>query len=83
MGIDYPPLCHGETSFTDGLDFFDSVKEWSEAYEQQYMVPDPYNHQLADETIRILLADIPEILKPFVKKLITALMGPRLCHAML
>jgi hypothetical protein len=83
MGIDYSPLRPSHLSFTDGLDFFDAVREWSEAYEQQCMVPDPSNHQLAEETIRILLTDIPGPLKPFVKRLITALMGERLCHAML
>jgi hypothetical protein len=83
MGIDYTPLRNGPASFADGLDFFASVKDWSEAYEQQYMVPNTQNQQLAEETVRILLADVPRPLKPFVKKIITALMGERLCRAML
>jgi hypothetical protein len=47
------------------------------------MVTNTYNHQLAEETPRILLANVPRLFKPFVKKLITALMGERLCRAML
>jgi hypothetical protein len=47
------------------------------------MVPDPNNYQLAEETIRILLTEVPRPFKPFIKKLITALMSDRLRRAMM
>jgi hypothetical protein len=83
MGIDYTDLRHGPNSFKDGLEFFEDINEWSDEYESQHMVPNQYNYQLAEETTRILLANVPELLKPFGKKIVTALMDERLRLAML
>jgi hypothetical protein len=47
------------------------------------MVPDKYNYQLAEETTRILLADVPELLKPFGKNVVTTLMDEKLRLAMM
>ncbi|KAJ4361160.1 hypothetical protein N0V95_002129 [Ascochyta clinopodiicola] len=83
MGVDYSSLRHGPESFKDGLEFFEDIKEWAEEYENDYMVPDKYNHQLAEETTRILLANVPEALKPYGQNIVVALMGDRLRHAMM
>lgn len=83
MGIDLSDLRHGPHAFKDGLEFFEDVKEWSDKYEKGTMVPNKYNHQLAEETTRILLANTPETLKSYGKSLVTALMDDRLRHAML
>ncbi|KAL6704785.1 hypothetical protein ACN47E_007589 [Coniothyrium glycines] len=83
MGIDYSVLRHGPASFQDGLEFFEDAKEWAEEYERQHMVPDKYNHQLAEETTRILLNDVPNMMKPVGKTLVTALMDDRLRAAMM
>jgi hypothetical protein len=83
MGIDYTGLRHGPSSFRDGLEFFEDVKEWSDDYENQNMVPSQHNHQLAEETTRILLAAAPDFMKPFGKKIVTALMDERLRLAMM
>lgn len=83
MGIDYSPLTHGPSNFKDGVEFCEDVKEWSNDYESRYMVPNKYNHQLAEETTRILLADVPGPLKRFGKTIVTALMDDRLRCAMM
>ena len=83
MGIDYSTLRHGPQSFRDGLEFFDDIKKWADNYEKKYMVPDKYNHQLAEETTRILLANAPDALKPHGQNIVTALMDDRLRHAMM
>jgi hypothetical protein len=83
MGINYSVLRHGPVSFKDGLEFFEDIREWASDYEAKHMVPDKYNHQLAEETTRILLASAPDALKPYGQKIVTALMDDRLRHAML
>ncbi|KAJ4380564.1 hypothetical protein N0V86_003923 [Didymella sp. IMI 355093] len=83
MGIDFKDLRHGPHAFKDGLEFFEDVKEWADKYEEVKMVPDQYNHQLAEETTRILLANAPEALKPYGQNVVTALMDDRLRRAML
>lgn len=83
MGIDYSVLRCGPHSFKDGLEFFEDIKEWANDYETEYMVPNKYNHQLAEETTRILLANVPDTLKPYGQDVVTALMDDRLRHAML
>lgn len=83
MGIDYSCLRHGPKSFKDGLEFFEDINKWADNYEKNYMVPDKYNHQLAEETTRILLANAPDALKPCGQNVVTALMDDRLRRAML
>lgn len=83
MGIDYSSLRHGPSSFRDGLEFFEDIKEWAINYEKEYMVPDKYNHQLAEETTRILLANVPDVLRPYGRNIVTTLMDDRLRRAML
>jgi hypothetical protein len=83
MGIDFSGLPHGPSNFQDGLEFYEDVKEWADEYERRYMVPDKYNHQLAEEATSLLLVNVPGPLKPYGKKLVAALMDDRLRCAML
>lgn len=83
MGISYADLAHGPNSFKDGYEFYEDVKVWSEAYEKQHMVPNDYNHKLADETTRILLVNIPRVLAPYAKPVVATLMDERLRKAMM
>ena len=83
MGIDYSDLRHGPSDFKDGLGFFQDIKEWANEYERNYMIPNKYNHQLAEETTRILLVNVPGPFKRFGKSMVTALMDERLRRAML
>jgi hypothetical protein len=39
MDIRFDDLAHGPNNFRDGLEFFEDIKEWAEAYEKSYMVP--------------------------------------------
>ncbi|KAF2993602.1 hypothetical protein E8E13_001412 [Curvularia kusanoi] len=82
MGIDYTDLRHGPNAFKHGYEFFEDIREWAANYEKQHMVPDKYNHQLAEETTRILLADVPDALKPYAQKVVIALMDDQLRRAM-
>jgi len=43
MGIHYGDLAHGPNDFKDGLEFFEDIKEWADAYEKSYMVPVRYS----------------------------------------
>jgi hypothetical protein len=83
MGIDYSPLEHGPTSFKDGLEFFEDIKAWANQYESRYMVPNKWNHQLAEETTAILLTDVPKPMKPVAKNFVKVLMDDRLREAMM
>jgi len=83
MSIDFSPLRHGPSSFRDGLDFFLSVKNWSYAYETKHMLPNKFNHQLAEETSAILLTNVPAPFKPIAKQFVITLMDTRLRRAML
>jgi hypothetical protein len=83
MGIDFSPLEHGPNSFRDGLEFFEDIKKWAEQYEQQYMVPNKWNHQLAEETSAILLTDVPKPMKPVAKNILKVLMDDRLRKSMM
>lgn len=83
MGIDYSGLRHGPQSFKDGYEFYEDIKEWAAEYERQYMVPNKYNHQLAEETARILLVNVPGPLKGIGKQIVISLMDERLRRAML
>jgi hypothetical protein len=83
MGIDFADLHHGPNSFKDGLEFFEDIETWATKYEIRCMVPNKYNHQLAEETTRILLANVPELLKPFGRNVVTTLLDERLRSAMM
>ena len=83
MGIDYSGLRHGPSNFKDGYEFFEDIKKWADEYERRCMVPNKFNHQLAEETTRILLVNVPGPMKRFGKVLVTALMDERLRKAML
>lgn len=83
MGISYDDLAHGPNSFKDGYEFYEDIRKWSEVYEEKHMVPDRYNHKLAEETTRILLVNVPSIAIPYLKPAVTTLMDDRLRVAMM
>ena len=83
MGIDYTTLRHGPHAFKHGHEFFQDLKEWADNYERENMVPDKFNHQLAEETTRVLLVDVPDVLRPYGEKVVVALMDDRLRRAMM
>lgn len=83
MGISYSALRRGPNNFKHGLEFFEDVEEWSDDYERRCMTPSRYNHQLAEETTRILLINVPGPFKASAKPFVTALMDDRLRCAMM
>jgi hypothetical protein len=83
MGIDYSPLKHGPNAFLDGIEFFEDIQEWADQYERKYMVPNKWNHQLAEETSAILLTNVPGPMKSTAKNFVKALMTDRLRKSMM
>lgn len=83
MGIHFDDLAHGPNNFKDGLEFFEDLKEWSDAYEKKCMVPNEWSHKLAEETARLLMADVPAFMRSSTKHVVTSLMDDRLRRAML
>ncbi|KAF2003371.1 hypothetical protein P154DRAFT_105073 [Amniculicola lignicola CBS 123094] len=83
MSISYAPLSRGPDKFVDGLEFTEDLRSWSKAYEEQVMVPNQWNRQLAEQTIDILLCNVPDSLKPVGTNIIVSLMDERLRKAMM
>ncbi|KAF2019087.1 hypothetical protein BU24DRAFT_112336 [Aaosphaeria arxii CBS 175.79] len=83
MEISYEPLSHGPSNFKDGLEFMEDMELWSNAYEKRTMIPNDWNHKLANETTAILLTNVPPFLKPTGKHAVEALMDERLRRAMI
>jgi hypothetical protein len=87
MAISYADLVPSSGSskpvFESGLDWFHAIEAWSDAYEARTMVPHPANKRTADVTTNILLYDVPSSARPFGRKVVSALMDPRLRAAML
>lgn len=83
MGISFTPLASSSSGFHDGLQFAKELQVWSEAYEREFMVPDKWNNKLADETVAILVYNLPEWLKGPARKVVAALMDARLRKAMM
>jgi len=83
MEIDYSSLPSGKTGFRDGLHFYDELQTWKDAYEVEKMVPDPKNHQTANETTKLLLLSVPAWAKGAGFSAVKAVMDPRLRRAMM
>lgn len=82
MGMSFKPLAH-YPNFRDGVEFFDDLKNWALSYEEEVMIPNEWNHKLANETTAILLYNMPEFMKPFGKHVVSSLMDDRLRKAMI
>ena len=86
MGISYDKLKSGGENgpgWTDGLQWLDEMAAWSLEYEKRFMVPANTNRQTAEETVAILLWGVPNALKPYGRKVVSALMDDRLRAAMM
>jgi hypothetical protein len=78
MNISYAALAPSD----DGLTWLESVRAWSQAYEERCMRPAPTNFVVAAETTRLLLFDVPTAAHPAAKVVVSALMDLRLRRAM-
>lgn len=86
MGISYQKLrsgTEGGEPWADGLQWLEELNEWSAKYEERYMVPDIYNQKTAEQTVAILLYNLPKSAKPYGRKVVSALMDDRLRTAMM
>jgi hypothetical protein len=87
MKIDLTPLYDHATAEgdprADGLAWFRALESWSLEYEERAMVPDINNKTTADETVAILLWDVPKAAHPFGRQAVSALMDDRLRKAMM
>lgn len=54
MGIGYGAQL-ARSEWVDGLEFYEDIKNWAEAYEIRYMVPAQSNKTTADELVPLLL----------------------------
>lgn len=83
MLIEYDNLPSSKTGFRDGIQWANEILEWSEKYEADYMIADKYNHLTANETTAILIAGLPNFLKPYGRQAVSAMMDTRLRSAMM
>ena len=86
MGISYEKLKSGGDGgegWEDGMKWLDEMVDWAEDYEKKTMVPNENNRKTAEHTVAILLWSLPNIMKPFGKKVVSAVMDDRLRRAMM
>lgn len=57
--ISYIKLASSAKGGQNGLHWLEEVKEWSDKYEEAYMVPADSNRQLADSQLNTLLPKWP------------------------
>lgn len=83
MGIGYEKLKSGKDGWVDGLQWLEEAVEWAEEYEKGCMRPHKNNKMTAEETVAVLLWNIPPAMKGIGKHLVSALMDDRLRTAMM
>ena len=83
MGISYEKLRSSNDGWVDGLQWLEEAVEWGEHYEMKHMAPYVDNKKLAEQTVTILLWNVPRLLKPAGEKIVQALMDDRLRTAMM
>ncbi len=86
MGIGYEKLKsggEGGEGWRDGLEWLEEVIEWAKGYEKKAMMPDENNRKTAEHTVAILLWGVPNLMKPFGKRVVSAIMDDRLRNAMM
>jgi hypothetical protein len=81
MGISYERLAHKQ--WVDGLQFYEDIRDWAEAYEVEFMVPAVSNKRIADELVPLLLFYVPAKLTGPAANLIGVMMGDRLRTSMM
>jgi len=62
---------------------FEEMRTWAEEYEKRAMYPTEQTHELAETTMGLLLYYTPRWIKPFIKRLLIAIMDDRLRTAMM
>ena len=71
----------GKKAWIDGADWINAVDEWAERYEEKHMLPAESNKAVAEQTVALLLYEVPSFLHPFGKHVVSSLMDDRLRRA--
>ncbi|KAM3065133.1 hypothetical protein ACMFMG_006106 [Clarireedia jacksonii] len=82
MEISYTDLPRNG-KWTDGLEFYEDIKNWATEYEREFMVPDLNNKKTADRLVPLLLYYVPSFARPFAEEVVGVIMGERLRAAMI
>ncbi|KAL8671082.1 MAG: hypothetical protein Q9168_004407 [Polycauliona sp. 1 TL-2023] len=83
MEISYSMLPSFTNGWTDGLQWLDEVREWSDDYEETCMVPAETNKHLTDAQFDYILPNLPAKYRDPCKNLAVALLGERLRRAVM
>ena len=83
MKISYTKLPSSTKGWQDGLHWLEEVKEWSNTYEEAYMVPADTNKQLADSQINVILPKWPVKYRNRCIMMVVVLLGDRLRRSMM
>jgi hypothetical protein len=83
LGIPFDALPSGKSGFRDGIHWLDELNAWSESYEANFMVPDPKNREMADQTTGVLLYTLPKAAHRAGFQFVSFMMDDRLRKAML
>lgn len=83
MEIPYNFLKSNNDRWTDGVQWLESLEQWSIAYEQEHIVPEKCNARLAEETLGVRLRSLPGPLRRMARQFMSVLLGNRLRGAML
>lgn len=83
MEISFEKLPSSKQGFRDGLQWLEEINTWSQQYEEVHMVPHECNKATADQTVKILLWDMPRFITPVALNMVYWLMGDRLRAAMM
>ncbi|TKX26875.1 hypothetical protein C1H76_1031 [Elsinoe australis] len=83
MEIDFSALPGAKEGWRDGLEWLDSIRAWSEKYEECKMRPDEANHKLVLANLDVVFLNIPENLKAWGGHIVSIVAGPRLRKAMM
>ena len=82
MEISYLPLKSSGNGWQNGLHWLEELRRWSEAYEKAEMRPAESNQKLADSHFEILCYNVPATFRGSCQKIMSILLGERLCTAM-
>ncbi|PNS16452.1 hypothetical protein CAC42_186 [Sphaceloma murrayae] len=83
MEIDMSVLRGAEEGWRDGMEWLDAIRDWSEGYEIERMVPYPTNRELVLANLDMIFLNVPKDLRVWGGYIVSIIAGPRLRKAML
>ena len=83
MGIPYDSLPSFRSGWKDGLHWLEEIQAWSLEYEKQHMIPAKSNNRLANAHLDVLFINVPKLLLPTAKRIVSVLLGERIRQTMM